>query len=790
MGREFRPRRRLTDPDSTAAASNPSGSPMTVSAEGRSIDYAAILAVAGLAYFVMIGDAASRATHPVGLVLNAVIAAMVVLLYAIRAARGADRLDRAVLLAVIMFAGGAILSSVTRQSFDSILGMLMFAAGLFLLRDVMARAAGRRFLILAFMALSAIVTLLTAQRWLADFINWWSLTEWTVFPPLGMNLAAEPWGHRHDLALLMAMLYPAWWVGSPKALRRVLAIVIGVLDLLLIFVGGSRMVWLAIIVAGLVVGLPLVGGRFGIRRRTLAVLATVATIGLAAVVFTGIAGPIAERILGGASLTERSAMWGPLVDVWGDKPLFGNGLGSFPWTLQLTDYFDTHSFSPRHPDSAVVQLAAEAGLVGLAAMLIVTVAAARELFGGRSAAATFALVAFGIAALGGNPTDFDFMVATAIAWLAFAAPHVPATGTAEAHTWWPRPITAVSLVLLAVIGVAFAATIGASVAYAIARDEIGAGRLDGAIAPMGVAHALDPGLAIYSRQLGTLYLLTDRLSEAIEALEEAVTDNPQDDVAWRALAIARGEAGDDAGATMAIDRAVETQRSDPSNLLLALRERSEEGDDVTALAAEIVQAWPLVVVTPGWQSLIGEAGTDVVDAAYQRWADGTDSPEPLFSQPLILRALEGRDDPHVGLRESRFGIGLQDAYMAVMTCDPSARQKLSSASDEDRRQATYWALIVRQARLDGKDAGGPARIYTIMTGDPVFEGVTWRLNPLDENGVRGSSADRWGYRRPSIDWPAARWDLPPPRSGVTMWHLEPRESAATAGLTDQLPGCT
>ena len=60
----------------------------------------------------------------------------------------------------------------------------------------------------------------------------------------------------------------------------------------------------------------------------------------------------------------------------------------------------------------------------------------------------------------------------------------------------------------------------------------------------------------------------------------------------------------------AIDRAVNIQRSDPSNLLLALRREIDDGDDDAArdIAAEIAQAWPAIVATPDGRSSLAKRG--------------------------------------------------------------------------------------------------------------------------------------------------------------------------------------
>jgi hypothetical protein len=79
-------------------------------------------------------------------------------------------------------------------------------------------------------------------------------------------------------------------------------------------------------------------------------------------------------------------------------------------------------------------------------------------------------------------------------------------------------------------------------------------------------------------------------------------------------------------------------------------------------------------------------------------------------------------------------------------------------------------------------------VLEIMTGrdwtDPI-EG----LNPLDENGFFGLSADTWGYRRPPVTWPDLLGPMPSPDAAYQRWLLDPAGAAATAA-TRAMDGCT
>jgi hypothetical protein len=133
---------------------------------------------------------------------------------------------------------------------------------------------------------------------------------------------------------------------------------------------------------------------------------------------------------------------------------------------------------------------------------------------------------------------------------------------------------------------------------------------------------------------------------------------------------------------------------------------------------------------------------------------------------------------------------LRAGYVAVTRCDRNARVALRSATDADRRQAAYWALVVRLVQLEDGDTRDYRRLFRIMTGDQVLTDRTLpALNPLLENGPGGSSADRWGYQRPPIYWPPGARELPSPRAGLARWHRDPAGAVGEAGLEDILRDC-
>jgi hypothetical protein len=118
-----------------------------------------------------------------------------------------------------------------------------------------------------------------------------------------------------------------------------------------------------------------------------------------------------------------------------------------------------------------------------------------------------------------------------------------------------------------------------------------------------------------------------------------------------------------------------------------------------------------------------------------------------------------------------------------MACDPNAPALLAVAGDADRRQPTYWLMAYRQAKLSGTDIEPAEAIFTTMTSNGLLV-FDWdqMLNPLNENGTRGSSGDRWGYRRQPMQWPSARWEIPSQTFGLGHLLIEPKTALGESGL--------
>ena len=741
------------------------------------------------AYVVVLGGTGVGELHPFLRLINAGIGAILIGIYLVHAPRRADRLDLAVIGALVLFAISGTLSQFPRQSFDAVLAALTYAAGFFVARELLSREPLRRAFLRTAMGLSVLITIVIGSVWLPGFLEFWALTGWAVLPPLDIPFSAGPWGHRYDPALLIALLYPAWWVGPSSPLRRAAAVVLGLVAVAIILVTGSRTVWLAVAMAVAVVALPWLLSFLRRHPRARVPAAVGLAVAGATLVVIGATGPLLERMFSFASAGWRLAMWGPLTELWAERPLAGVGPGSFPWALQLTPYFDTNSHAPRHPDSLLFQLLPETGLLGVLAILLIGVALVFAVVRSGSMPARWAAAIVVIASIGTNPTEFAFLVTVGIAWAAYGVPHRPREGEPPMRSR-SRAVLALTAMAAGIVVLAYSATVIAGFAYGAARAAADAGRLEDAAGSFDLASSLDPGMALYVRQRGALGLLTGHPNRAVAELSRAVALNPSDDVAWRSLALAHNAGGEAEAARAAIGRAAEVQRSDPTNLLLQARLAVETGRDGEAvdILAEVVQTWPSVVAAPDWPNLLpdGASTREIVDAAARRWRSGAPMPELPGDQGLWLSVFSADREL---LQEAIDATGERHArgYLALLGCSVDTSELTESPTAAEQRGYLYWSLRSREAAERGQTDPVAARALRLLGGASGPPAPT-EINPLNEGP--GWSADRWGYRRYSIEFPPAGVSVPAIQAGAGRWFNDPEGTARSIGLEDRLHSCS
>jgi O-antigen ligase len=690
--------------------------------------------------------------------------------WAVVCRRGTDRLDLAVIAALLLFAVACVTSAFARQSFDAAWLCTGYAAAFSIARRALAVRSTRQFVIVAMAALSLTFSTVTAARWLSDVVTWLTITGWQ-FPPLDFHFQTAPWGHRHDVALMITMLLPAWFMLGRSRKVTVGAVIATTLTSVVVFLDGSRNLWIAILAASAAVTGRAIWPRLralSLRQRwTLAALVLLIVAG-------GLFAGVAERIINLRTIAARAELWRAGTDAWLSRPLTGQGPGSFPWALQLTDYFDTNSWAPRHPDSAVIQLLAEVGVLGVLSASMLLVSIGRRMW--RSKVAAWALLCFGVSCIAANPTDFGFLVAIAIAWSALAIPFKRISGLENAKPA-PRRLAyrsspwVIGLALLPITAGMVLASF-AEFSYQAAGEAVATSNLPLAEESLRTAVMLDPRMALYHRTLGVIQWAQSGPRGSLDQLEQAVEANGSDDYAFRILGAAAWLAGDRARGMAAITHAVRLQRSDSNNTLLAAEFIAEqEGSGASLeLVAETLQANPRLALAPDWNRYLAGLGLrprEVAKVAAERWQDRLTSPLPVTIQGLWLTALSGSHDLVArAQREASVAPELAAAVTAALNCrDGHAAQTLTRF--QAPRETTYWNVRIALAAREGSFDGNAYAILRIMTGSD--RGNLDSVDVLSENTAPGFSLDSWGYRRLSIVIDGLAGSLPSPSAGMREW---------------------
>ena len=707
-----------------------------------------------LSYWVLIGGTAFGEIHPAIRFANVMVALILVVLWLRSASRHSDPVDVAILGATLLFLATCVTSTFPRQSLDAGITALGYASALTVGRRALAQKAARRRLLWTMAVLSATLALVTALRWLPALGTWFSVVGFQL-PPLDLPFDARPWGHRHDLALLLVALSAAWapLMGNYRA--RTFGIAVWTVIFVLVVIDGSRTMWLAIGATSVAVAVTKSFGRVSklLRRHWILLsIAAMATVGVA-----GVSGAL-ERVFNLQTLSARGELWGSALDAWRQRPLFGFGPGSFPWTLSATDYFDVNTWAPRHPDSAFFQALPEAGIAGVIAGSVLLVMLVPKLW--RGDAAQWAVICVLVACIGANPTDFGFMIAVLIAWAALGLPPADELGdrssSAKVVVRSRHVPAAVVFGLLAPLVVAMSATGIAETQYIAARQAVERGTPKEALDHLLMASRLDPGMALYQRALGiAAWLTTERPETAVAYLEAAVTGNRYDDLSWRTLASAQLALHRPADAWMSIATALQLQRSDRTNLLLGsqIARASGRQSHAQGLAAEALQAWPSLSLGGSWEQYlrgIGQVPQLVMAAAMQRWQSSETAPRASPFSPIVLTALA--HEPELlsdAIAQSDEPEALVEAVAAVVSCGAvTADELLVGAAKQQLRNPLYWSLryVVDQAL--GRPLGRDLDILQIMGGGPGTPEM--QTSVFDENVAVGFSIDQWGYRRQSF----------------------------------------
>lgn len=460
--------------------------------------------------------------------------------------------------------------------------------------------------------------------------------EWIVvgapgLPPLRLPAESTPFG---SVAVPPFVLIPAWTLAGliePLWLRRAVRTGLAVVGIPLIILSGSRSAWLAI-AAGLAVGvLPWAWARRGrlVRLRRLSARGILLGIGILTTGGLALA-LVVPRLTAVTSLVYRGALWRDTLGAWISDPLLGIGPGFMPYARQAAaaDF----SFPVRQPHSHNLPLGVlgDAGIVGLAAGLIVVGTAVRFAGPWRSRTplgrmASVVLVGLGV---GGLFEDLTFLPGFNLLAITLVAVALLEAG---AVTWAPIAppsrfrraalLAGTGIIATVLVGTMIVADAGA-IAYRAGVRAAESTDWAGSATWLGRAVEIDPWHPAGPRALAVAADAAGQPALALGAAQQATLLNPGDATAWTNLAVLCAADENDECAGHAADRAAATARYLAPELLNAAivleglgRHDAADGayrrSLLTQPATSFVVDWPRDIV-------IGEGRiADVTDPSWQ-----------------------------------------------------------------------------------------------------------------------------------------------------------------------------
>jgi O-antigen ligase len=563
----------------------------------------------------------------------------------------------------------------------------------------------------------------------------WRRAGWIVaggpgLPPVRLGNEGTPFGSvAVPPFVIMAVLPLTFLVGEPR-IRRWLQIGLLGVGIPLALLSGSRSAWLAIGVSVVILLGPMLR-RVHIPRRWTTRDVALAIGGLLAVGLGVVF--VAPRLTAVTSLIYRGFLWRDTIDAWSRQPLFGIGPGTMPYARQAAA--PPLSFPVRQPHSHDVALGVlgDAGLLGLAAFIVLLVAFVlvarpwrRHAPGGRLA---FAVLGGFLAA--SLFEDLTFLPAFNLLLLLLAGMVLL---EANAVTWHPlnlpRPMRlaglagAAALVLVTLLGDI------AAVEYRLGADAAEAHQWRVSQQEFERSIALDPWHPTGPKSLAVAAEMAGDVPTARAAAARALELNAGDGPSWTNLAILCLELGDRTCAERAAHQAFETASLGERELANAALVFERLGDAaqadsayrrslLTNLSTGLALSWPRPIDV-GDQILpeIDQFGGQLI-LVVGRSAMGQQVVPADYSEPLP-RALA----------------------FALVGVRAASEAALAIAMSQDRDSTTTWdiAAVLRHywgepidhvLAVDRVLRGSPLATAPPTVGDLSYDIASFRMYPRD-----------------------------------------------------------
>lgn len=519
----------------------------------------------------------------------------------------------------------------------------------------------------------ALPVLVLAASTLVDLVArrvaWYAAGAPGLLPPVRLPGEATPFGSVAVPPFVLLALVPLLMLIPEGVARRAFGVALLAVGLPLTVLSGSRSAWLAIGVTAAILVAPVAWrfrgmlvhrGRWTGRRALLAA-------GVLAVLAAGIV-VVAPRLTAVTSLIYRGNLWRDTLAAWLTDALLGIGPGIMPWARQAAA--EPFAFGVRQPHSHNVPIGilGDAGLVGLAAAIVLVGAFAWVAGPWRSRTATgraagAVLCGLGVAGLFEDLSflpGFSLLVvllaalaladAGAVSWQRIGRPDTPAAMLG----WGSAGVAGLILLAAMIVGDAGA------IAYRNGTDAAARGEWAEATRWLARSAALDPWHPTSPKALAVAADGAGMPELARAAAERAVALNGGDGASWANLAILCERAGDDACASQAATQAEARASFYGLELVNASLVHARLGDEASADAAYL-------------RSLLTNPSTSLALAWPRRLALDEVSVAELDAQARELNLLLAR-------------VSQGDPTEAASIADPAVRA-LAHAIDGDRASA-------------------------------------------------------------------------------------------------------
>jgi O-antigen ligase len=715
-----------------------------------------------LAYFILVGGT-NLGTYLVPFAaVNAIIAAVLVALWLVELPRRNDLTDRMALVALLAFLLSCVTAAFPRMSFDAATSVTAWTAAFGIARGELASARAERAMITVLAACGAVLATGFLATWIPQWIDWWRATG--SIPPLDLPLRPGPYRHYHIAAMLLGLLVPALLQFRRREGLGLLAWAAIAAALAGVYMTGSRTVWVALVVAGVVTVLPRLRFRPAVIAGTLVVAG-----GLAALALAGALGSTSSRLLNTLTLSIRGETWSSALGAWLERPLIGWGPGSFAAVFNFRQDLPTFPDPGGHAHNVIVQVLLEAGVVGLVALLVAIGGLAIGIRHNprRSPYALAGLGGFGLMSLADMPSNFPMVLVIGICWAALAAPRIGEAVSATSPSRRPWPIAA-SATLGGVICVAVASTLIGWAAFDEARMHLQDGDLSAARQALHRSVAFDPAMALYWRERGIRAAEAGDRREARSDLQRALNLNERDTTTLRALAVLALDDGRPDSAKQLARRAVAIWGTRLENQLLLAWVARRSGDEAlaTEALADALTRYPWAAAAPTWTALFGHDVLTSAEQAADTWrAQGRER----SWEATWLRAMAA-DEPLADLPPSFAAVS------AIFQCDLRlATGYLAETGTAAQAPASLAPRFMLATLMDDDDAYQSALAVAILRGSQLA--ILARRDPGPAPPFSDASQDVGLYRR--IPLMAAQLEplLPTAGEGLAAWLRDPRDAA-------------